>query len=139
MRILLVDDFDPFRGVVTTILQEQPGLQVVGEASDGLIAVKRAEELQPDLVLLDISLPKLSGIEAARQMRSLAPQSIILFLSQNSSLLIVREAFSAGGRGYVLKLDVGNELLTAIAAVFRGDRFVSTSLAGYVFPEGADA
>ena len=81
VRILVVDDFEPWRRIISTIAQIQPGWQVICEASDGLEAVQKAEELMPDLILLDISLPKLSGIEAAKQIRKVAPNSKILFVS----------------------------------------------------------
>lgn len=91
--------------------------------SDGLEAVQKAEELQPDLILLDIGLPTLSGIEAARQMRTLAKLAKILFVSQESSNDIVREALSLG-RGYVVKARAGKELLAAVDAVLLGKQFV---------------
>ena len=131
--ILLVDDFEPFRLFVTSMIEKQPELQVICEASDGLVAVQKADDLQPHLILLDIGLPTLGGIEAARQMLVLAPQSRILFVSQESSRAIVQAAFDLGARGYVLKLDAGRELLPAINAVLRGDRYVSGGLAGHDF------
>jgi len=105
VRVLLVDDFEPFRRYVRSLLQERPELLVVCEVSDGTEAVRRVGELQPELVFLDNHLPKLSGIEAARLIRVIAPQSKIIFVSQESSPIVVREAFSLGARGYVLKMD----------------------------------
>ncbi len=81
----MVDDFEPFRRLVVSMLQKQPELQIIYEASDGSEAVQKAEELQPDLILLDIGLPKLNGIEAARRIRKLSPGSKILFVSQDLS------------------------------------------------------
>jgi DNA-binding NarL/FixJ family response regulator len=98
-------------------------LQVIGIASDGLEAVLDTETLQPDLILLDIGLPKLDGIEAARRIRSVAPESKILFLSQESDLDLVRAALSAGGHGYVVKSDAEDELIAAIEAVMGGKRY----------------
>jgi DNA-binding NarL/FixJ family response regulator len=98
--------------------------QVVGEASDGIEAVHKAEELQPDLILLDIGLPSLNGIEAARRIRELAPDSKILFLSQDFSPDIVQEALSVGARGYILKAYAGSELLIAVDSVLQGKQFV---------------
>ena len=106
--------------------------------SDGLEAVQRTKELQPDLILLDISLPTLNGIEAARQMRDLAPQSRILFLSAQCSLAVVQEDFRLGARGYIVKSGAGSELLTAINTVLRGEKFVSSSLAACDLPMAAD-
>ena len=85
IRVLVVDDYAPFQRFVCSTLEQRPELQIVGKASDGLEAVQKAAELQPDLILLDIGLPTLNGIEAARQIRKLAPHSKILFLSQESS------------------------------------------------------
>jgi DNA-binding NarL/FixJ family response regulator len=101
-------------------------LQVIGEASDGLEAVQKAEELKPDLILLDIGLPTLNGIEAARQIRKLAPESKILFVSQESSADLVQEALSLGAWGYVAKTRAGSELLVAVEEVLHDRRFVGT-------------
>ena len=139
VRILLVEDSGPFRRFVRTALDLQADLQIVGEVADGAEAVQRAHELQPDLILLDIELPTLNGIEAARRMRDFAPQSKIVFVSQESSLDIVREAFRVGARGYVVKLDAGTELLIAVNAVLRGHRFLGSRFSGHEFPEGTDA
>jgi DNA-binding NarL/FixJ family response regulator len=129
VRVLVVDDLDLWQGFITDHLQEQLDVRIVGFASDGMEAVQKAEELQPDLILLDISLPKLSGLEAARQIRRLAPKSKILFVSGESAPSIVGAAFSVGGSGYVSKMDFADELLTGIEAVLHGKRFVSASLA----------
>jgi DNA-binding NarL/FixJ family response regulator len=103
-----------------------PELQVICEVSDGLEAVQKAESLQPDLILLDIGLPTLNGFEAARRIRKLAPDSKILFLSQESSADVVQEAFRVGALGYVLKAQAGTELLAAVDAVRQGRKFVSS-------------
>jgi DNA-binding NarL/FixJ family response regulator len=124
VRVLVVEDFEPFRRFIRTTLRETE-LQIVGEAWDGLEAVKKAEELQPDLILLDIGLPTLNGIEAARQIRKLSPQSKILFVSQESSLDVIEEALSFGAMGYVIKAHAGSELLAAVEAVREGRQFVS--------------
>jgi DNA-binding NarL/FixJ family response regulator len=123
-RVLVVDDFEPWRHFVSSKILMKPELQVVGEASDGLEAVQKAVELKPDLILLDIGLPTLSGIEAARQIRKLAPESKIIFLSQESSAEIVQEALSLGAWGYVVKTVAESELLTAVETVISGKKFV---------------
>ena len=127
VRILVVEDFVPFRQFVLSTLANMSDLQVIGEVSDGLEAVQKAVELQPDLVLLDIGLPSLNGIEAARQIRKLLPESEIIFLTQESSAEVMQEAFSLGARGYIVKAKAGSELLTAVEAGLLGKTFVSSS------------
>ena len=129
MRVLVVDDFELWRRRICTALQMQPDLQVIGEAPDGLEAVQKAHELQPDLILLDIGLPKLSGIEAARRMREYTPQSRILVVSEHRSRDIVEEALRAGADGYVVKSVAYRDLLPAIRIVLQGSQFVSALIA----------
>jgi DNA-binding NarL/FixJ family response regulator len=130
IRILVVDDFDLWQRFVADNVEDQPDIQIIGVASDGLEAVQKAEELEPDIILLDIGLPKLNGIEAARQIRNLAPRSKILFSSANSDQCAVRAAFSVGGCGYLVKSDAAADLLPGIKAVALGEQFVSSSLMG---------
>jgi DNA-binding NarL/FixJ family response regulator len=125
IRILVVDDHAVIRRAICSLLANDPILDVVCETADGEQAVLKAEELQPDLVLLDITLPGISGIEAARRIRSLSPNSRIIFLSQHDSRQMVEDAVRAGGHGYVAKMDAGSDLLKAIRAVREGKRFVS--------------
>ena len=125
ISVLVVDDFDPFRQYLCSSLQETSDRFVCWEASDGLEAVRQAKELQPDLILLDIGLPKLNGISAARQIAKVSPASKILFVSQESSTDVVREAFRVGAWGYIVKTDLASELLTAVNAVLDGTRFVA--------------
>jgi CheY-like chemotaxis protein len=113
-------------------------LRVIGVASDGLEAVLKTEELQPELILLDIGLPKLDGIEAARRIRNAVPESKVLFVSQESDLDVVRAALSAGGHGYVVKSDAEDELMAAIEMVMEGKRYVSRGLAGHAFGNVGD-
>ena len=131
IRVLIVDDYEPWRRYVSTTLRKERGLSVIGEAADGLEAVQQAQVLQPDLILLDIGLPKMNGIEVARQIRKLAPQSKILFVSQESSADIVQQVFDVGAQGYVVKTEAGRELVTAANAVLRNERFVSAIVAGH--------
>jgi len=122
-----VEDFEPFRRSICSKLGENPELLVIGEASDGLEAVRKAEELQPDLVLLDIGLPKLDGIEAGQQLRKLAPKCKIIFVTQESSAEVVHEALSLGARGYVVKTSAESDLLAAVESVISGKFFVSST------------
>jgi DNA-binding NarL/FixJ family response regulator len=130
IRILVVDDYEPFRRFARSTISERPEFQVIGEVSDGLEAVQSAEELQPDLILLDISLPKLNGIEAARRIREHSPKTKILFFSENRSPQIVEEALSTGAGGYLLKSDAARELFAAMEAALQGKPFLSSSLSG---------
>jgi DNA-binding NarL/FixJ family response regulator len=131
VRILVVDDFADWLHWVLEKLRENRNLQVVGVASGGLEAVLKAKELQPDLVLLDIGLPKLDGIAAARHICKVAPECKILFLSQETDPDVVRAALSAGGHGYVVKSDADRELLAAIEAVMRGKTFLSPRMTNH--------
>jgi len=128
VRVLVVDDYEPFRHFVRATLQARPELRIICEASDGLQAVEKAEELQPDLVLLDIGLPLLNGMEAAHKISRLVPGATILFLSQNNDADIIEAAISNGAKGYVLKLNAQRELLPAVQAVLRGERFASSGI-----------
>jgi DNA-binding NarL/FixJ family response regulator len=135
IRVLVVDDFEDWRRRIYSLLQARPAWHVIAEASDGSEAVQKAEELKPDLIVLDIGLPRLNGIEAARQIRQLSPSSKIVFLSLNKDLEVVRTALSTGALGYVLKTDVRTELLPAVDAALRGKQFVSSSLKDYQFTD----
>jgi len=125
VRILVVDDFEMFRQFVVELLGKRPELHVVGEASNGLEAIQKAVALRPDLILLDIGLPDLNGIEVARQMRNLVPESKIIFLTRESSADVVQKAFSVGARGYVTKNMVLADLFVAVDTVHSGMTFVS--------------
>jgi len=135
VRVLLVDDYEPWRKQVRSIFLARPELRVVGEAADGLEAVQKAQELQPDLILLDIGLPTLNGIEAARRIRVVSPTSKILFLSGIRSRDIAAEAISTGAGGYVVKADAGSELLPAVEAVLQGKRSVGATFSDHDFVE----
>jgi DNA-binding NarL/FixJ family response regulator len=138
-RVLVVEDYEPFRRFICSTLRKRPGLQIVGEIADGLEAVHKAEEMQPDLIVLDIGLPSLNGIDAARRIRKLSPESKILFVSQESSGDVVQEALALGALGYVVKAHAGSELLAAVGAVLEGRQFVSSGLSGHYFTDDADA
>jgi DNA-binding NarL/FixJ family response regulator len=126
--VLVVDDNEAFRRFVRATLSTKPELEIISEASDGLEAVQKALELQPALIVLDIGLPGLNGIEAARRIRKLSPKSTILFLSQESSPEIVQEALCLGALGYVIKAYAARDLLIAVDTVLRNEQFVSSAL-----------
>ena len=131
VRILVVDDYEPWRDFIADTLKKEPGLQVIGKVSDGSAAVQQAHQLKPDLILLDVGLPTLNGIEAATRIRESSPSSKILFVSENRSVDVVEKALSTGAGGYLNKSDAASELLPAIKAVLEGKRFISATLAGH--------
>jgi DNA-binding NarL/FixJ family response regulator len=135
VRILVADDYQDWRHQIRQMLRVRPEWQVIYETSDGLETVEKTEELKPDVVLLDIGLPKLNGIEAARQIRQRSPDSKIIFFSLDNSLEVVQVALNTGAYGYVYKARAGSELLPAIEAVLGGKQFVSSMLRGYRFTE----
>jgi DNA-binding NarL/FixJ family response regulator len=128
IRVLVADDYEPFRRFICSKLESRPDLKVVGEASDGLEAVEKAQALKPDLILVDIGLPGLDGIEAARRISRLIPTARILFVSQISDADVVQEALSNGAKGYVWKQDAGIDLLPGVEAALLGAHFVSSRL-----------
>ena len=130
LRVLVVEDYEPFRRFVCSTLGKRPELQIIGEVSDGSEAVHKAEELKPNLILLDVGLPTLSGIDAARRIRDVSPESRILFVSQETSNDVVEEALRIGALGYVAKALAGIELLAAIDAVCQGRKFVGSGYTG---------
>ena len=134
-RVLLVDDYGPWCRFVTSTLRKNPEFLIVAEVSDGLAAVEKAQELQPDLILLDIGLPKLNGIEAARRIRQHSTNPRILFVSENSSSHILQAALDTGALGYVVKSDAAHDLLPAIRAVLQGKQFVGGRFAGHRFAQ----
>ena len=125
IRVMVVEDFDSFCRFVCSALEQRPELRVICEVSDGLRAVQKAAELKPDLILLDIGLPTLNGIEAARRILALVHESKIIFLSQETSPDFVQEAMRLGAWGYVFKTHAAVDLLPAIDAVLSGKRFFS--------------
>lgn len=128
LRVLIVDDYEPIRRFICSKLKKLADMEIICEVSDGLEAVHAAEELQPDLILLDIGLPTLNGIEAARRISKLCPNSKLLFLSEESSVHVVREALRIGALGYIVKKSAGREVVAAIDAVRQGKQFVSNGL-----------
>jgi DNA-binding NarL/FixJ family response regulator len=125
VRVLIVDGSQEWRRAVASTLQQNPNLVVIGESSDGIEAIQKSGELQPDLILLDVRLPNLSGLDAARRIRKVAPVSKILFLSSYADPEFLLEAVRIGALGFVVKSAAANELLSAVSAVMRGERFIS--------------
>ena len=128
VRILVVDDHELARRGVVSILALKPNYEVISEASDGDIAVDQARALQPDLVLMDVSMPRMNGLEAARKIREVLPNTEILFISQHDDKSMMQEAIKVGARGYVLKSEAGKDLLNAIATVCEQKPFISPKL-----------
>lgn len=124
LRTLVVDDHEELRKLLRSMLEAKTECVVVGEATDGLQAIEQAKELQPDLILLDLSLPKLNGMEAGRRILKICPHSKIVFLSQDSSRDVVQGALRLGAAGYLLKSDA-TELPLAVDAILKGEVFVS--------------
>ena len=123
--VMVAEDFEPFRELICSMLNGNRNICIDCIVGDGTQAVEKAAELQPHLVLMDIRLPGLNGIEAARQIRTVAPRSKIIFLTQEHSAEVVAEALATGAHGYVAKADAGTELLIAIDTVLHDGNFVS--------------
>jgi DNA-binding NarL/FixJ family response regulator len=130
-RIFLVDDYVPFLDFVSSLVHRQPGLRIIGKVQDGTEAIREAGSLKPDLILLDIGLPGLNGIEAAYRIRKIVPRAKIVFLTNDCSPEVVEEALKLGASGYVLKVYAAQDLPSAINAALNGDRFLSRGLGQY--------
>ncbi len=117
IRILIVDDHPVVRHGLRNLLEVQAGWEVVDEAADGLEALEKADRLNPDVILLDVSMPKMNGLEACRLIRKAVPASEVLIVTQHDSPQMMREALDAGARGYVVKSNAGRDLLAAVEAV----------------------
>jgi len=130
VRILVVDDFAPFRSYVCRLLEGRSEWRIIGEAGDGDTALRMATELRPDLILLDIGLPRLNGIEVAEQLATAVPSCRIVLVTSNCALDVVQKAFEIGAMAYVLKWNADRDLLPAIAAAIEGKRFMSERNSG---------
>lgn len=132
MRILVADDHEVVRRGLQALLEAHPGWEVSGEAADGREAVEKAKQLKPDVVIMDISMPVLNGLEATRQILKLNPTARVLILTMHESDQIVREVLDAGARGYVLKSDAGRDLVGAVEALRRYNSFFTSKVAEMV-------
>lgn len=118
-RILVVDDFEPWRNSVRLVLERNPSFRVIGEASDGQEAIEKATEMQPDVILLDVGMPSVNGIEAANLIQQSCPKSRILFVTLDDVSGVRNAAMRVGAAGYLRKADAGNELCAAITGALR--------------------
>ena len=123
LRIMIVDDHEVVRRGLQALLRTQAGWEIVGEASDGAEAVRKANQLKPDVVVMDITMPMMSGLDATKLIRESAPETRVLIFTMHNSEQMMQAALEAGARGYVLKSDAGNNLITAIKAVSDHDGF----------------
>lgn len=128
VRVLIVDDSQPWRCAVCLLLKQNLDLALICECSDGLEAVRKSEDLQPDLVLLDIGLPNLNGLEAARQVRRVSPGSRILFLTSYDDPEYLQEALRIGALGFIVKSNAASDLLPAVRAVMNDERFFGSGV-----------
>ncbi len=129
IRILVVDDHETVRRGICSLLRSEPAFDVICEGADGIEAVTRAEELQPEVIVLDISMPGMNGLEAAQRIRRVSPASGIVFLSQHDTIETIREIFRIGGCGYVAKPDAAHDLVPAVRSASQKQRYVNRRFA----------
>jgi DNA-binding NarL/FixJ family response regulator len=132
IRILLIDDYSPFRDFLRGALEQMPAIEVVGEASDGMEAVEKTRELNPDLILLDVALPEMNGVEVVCRIKRQLPDAIILIVTGIYSWDMMKYAFLCGADGYMIKSDVEGELASAVESVLQGTRFISSTAVKYI-------
>jgi len=126
LRLLLADDHEIVRKGLRSVLEAQKDCEVVGEAADGRQAIALVKELNPDIVILDISMPLLNGLEATRQILKIRPQTKVLILTMHESDPLIRDVLDAGARGYILKTDAGRDLVTAVESLRRNKTFFTS-------------
>lgn len=129
LSILIVDDHEVVRRGVHALLATQAGWEVVGEAANGVEAVRQVSQLNPDIVIMDLTMPEMSGLDATRLIKETAPQTKVLIFTMHDSEQMLQTAIEAGAQGYVLKSDAGNSLVAAIKAVSQHETFVSPQAA----------
>ncbi len=135
INVLLADDHIMVRKGFRLILETQPDIRIVGEASNGREAVELAESLQPDVIVVDVAMPELNGIEATRRIITAAPRARVLALSMHKDSVYVREILRAGARGYLLKDAVDSDLLNAVRSVARGEGYLSSAVSDAVLSD----
>ena len=135
IKILLADDHALVRQGFKMILGAQPDMQIVGEAGNGREAVELAEKLQPDLIVMDVTMPELNGIEATRRLAAASPRTRVLALSMHKDAVYVREILRAGARGYLLKDSVDADLLAAVRSVAKGEGYLSPGVSDAVLTD----
>ena len=133
VRIVIADDHGVLRAGLAALLSAEPGFEVVGEAASGDVAVRIAVERRPDLVLLDLSMPGLGGLEATKLLKAKLPGARVLILTMHEESALVREAIAAGASGYIVKRAIDSELINAIHAVMRDDLYVHPALTRGLF------
>jgi two-component system response regulator NreC len=138
IRILVADDHGVLRAGLTTLLNAQPDMEVVGEAENGKAAITVSSETQPDVILMDISMPDMDGIEATKQIRQQIPQARVLILSLHEDSELIKEAIRSGARGYILKKALKEDLIRAIHEVMRNEIYLHASLAQHLFKNPSD-
>ena len=135
VRVLLVDDHPVVREGLRVLIDRQPGMHVVGEAADGETAGAKAGELQPDVVVMDISMPGVNGVEATREIRRISPHARVVALTVHEDRTYVRELMEAGAAGYVLKRSAPEDLVRAIQTVAKGETYLDPGVAGLVLDD----
>lgn len=135
LRLMLVDDHEVVRRGLAALLESSAGWEIVGEAADGRSAVTLAEEVQPDVVVMDVGMPELNGFEATRQILKVRPQIEVLILTMHDGEQLVREVIDAGARGYVLKSDAGRHLVAAVHSLARHQPYFTSEIAARVYAE----
>jgi DNA-binding NarL/FixJ family response regulator len=131
VRILVVDDHPIVRQGLKTLLEGHTGWEVIGEASDGAEALEKARDLSPDVMVLDVTMPRMNGLEACRLLRRQSPDLEVLFVTQHDSPQMMREALEAGARGYVVKSNAARDLLAAVEAVSQHREFTALNERSY--------
>lgn len=138
VRILVADDHEVVRGGLRTLLESQPGWEVCGEAGTGREALQKAKQLKPDVIVLDITMPDLNGLQATRQILRAVPKAEVLILSMHESEQVVREVLDAGARGYVMKSDAARDLVAAVDALGRHKPFFSAKVSELILRDFLD-